>query len=170
MTEIKSTMDIIMEKAKKFSVTDEEKKAFKCRELEGKIKGLIQKYVDGLLDMARLKEDIAALGGEEQGEIVRLLRKEGVDLIQPGENNARLLEILSSAVGVDTHSVKRLLNDFDNKIEQQRVRREHALREDLRKKGISGSAVIPNLDADEEWRKTLSEATRAFKEELKSFA
>ena len=43
MAEIKSTLDIIMEKAKKFSVTEEEKQGFKRQELEGKIKGLVQK-------------------------------------------------------------------------------------------------------------------------------
>ena len=43
MAEIKSTLDIIMEKAKRFSVTEEEKKGFKRQELEGKIKGLVQK-------------------------------------------------------------------------------------------------------------------------------
>ena len=49
MAEIKSTLDIIMEKAKKFSVTEEEKKGFKRQELEGKIKGLVQKALDGVL-------------------------------------------------------------------------------------------------------------------------
>ena len=84
--------------------------------------------------------------------------------------NAPLLEILSSVTGADCRPVRKLLEDFDRKIEQQRLRREDALREDLRKKGISGSAVIPNLDADEKWGRGLSETTQAFKEALKAFA
>ena len=75
MTEIKSTMDIIMEKAKKFSVTEEEKKAFRRHELEGRIKGLIQKYLDALVDLEKLKEDIGALRKEEPKELDQLIRR-----------------------------------------------------------------------------------------------
>jgi DNA-binding protein YbaB len=170
MAEIKSTLDIIMEKAKKFSVTEEEKKAFKRQEMEGKIKGLIQKYLDGLVDMERLKEDIAVLRKDDPEELDHLFRQEAVDRIQPGENSAPLLRVLSSAVGMDTGPIKKLLNDFDRETKQKRVRRERALGEEFRKKGISGSAVIPNLDADEEWGKVASEAKEAFMRELKSFA
>ena len=170
MAEIKSTLDIIMEKAKKFSVTEEEKKGFKRQDLEGKIKGLIQKYVDGLADRERLKEELVALRKDEQEGFDQLIRQEAIDRIEPGESTAPLLEILSFAVGMDTSPVKKLLNDFDSKIKQERGRREKVLREELRKKGISGSAVIPNLDADQKWRKMLSETTQAFKEELKALA
>ena len=170
MAEIKSTMDIIMEKAEKFSVTEEEKKTFRRRELEGKIRGLIQRYLDGLVDISRLKENVAALRKEEAKELDQLIRQEVIDRIQPGEDTKPLLEILLSAVGMDTSPIEKLLEDFEGKIEQQRVRCEDALHEDLRKKGISGSAVIPNLDADEGWRKALSEAIETFKEELKALA
>jgi hypothetical protein len=170
MAEIKSTLDIIMEKAKKFSVSEEEKKVFKRQELEGKIKGLIQKYVDGLVDMERLKEDIVAIRRGVEETFDQLIRQEAIDRIQPGESNAPLLEILSSAVGMDTGPIKKLLGDFDSNIKQERVRREKVLREELRKKGVSGSAVIPNLNADEGWRITMSEAAQGFKEKLKSFS
>jgi hypothetical protein len=168
MGEIKSTMDIIMEKTKGLTMTDEEKQKFRRQEMEGKIKGLIQKYVDGLMGMERLKEAIAKLRARKEQELEQLIRKETMALIQPGESNAPLLEILSSVVGMDPDPIVKLLDDFDSKIEYERAGREQVLREELRKKGISGSAVIPNLDADEEWVKVRSQTTRTFKDELKS--
>jgi len=170
MAEIKSTMDIIMEKAKKYSVTEEEKKAFKRREVEAKIRGLIQKYVDGIVDSQRLEEEIAELRQEGQEEPERLVRKETLDLVQPGESNAPLLEILSSVAGMDIGPIKKLLNDFDSRMGDERAKHEKALRADLQKKGISGSAVIPNLDADEEWLRVKSEAAQTCKETLRSFS
>ena len=166
MGEIKSTMDIIMEKTKHLTMTDEEKQQFKRQKMEGKVKGLIQKYVDGQVGMEKLKEDIADLGAEEQEELEQLIRKETMALIQPGESNAPLLEVLSSVVGMDTDPIMKLLDDFNSKIKQERTGREKVLREELRKKGISGSAVIPNLDADEQWSKVLSETKDAFRQEL----
>jgi hypothetical protein len=170
MAKIKSTMDIIMEKAKKYSVTEEEKRAFKRRDLEGKIRGLIQSYVDSLLDMQRLKEEIAELRHEVQEELERIIRKEAIDLIQPGESNAPLLEILSSVAGMDIRPINELLNDFNSRIGNEKTKHERVLLDELRKKGISGSAVIPNLDADEEWLRTKSEAARRFKQKLRSFS
>jgi hypothetical protein len=170
MGEIKSTMDIIMEKTKNLTMTEEEKKAFKRQETEGKIKGLIQKYVDGLMGMKRLKEDIADLRAKREEELEHLIRKETMALIQPGESNAPLLEILSSVAGMDTDPIRKLLDEFDRKIEHERAGREEVLGEELRKKGISGSAVIPNLDADEEWAKVLSEARDAFGKDLNSLS
>jgi hypothetical protein len=168
MGEIKSTMDIIMEKTKGLTMTEEEKKAFKRQEMEGKIKGLILKYVDGLMGMERLKEDIAGLRTKKQAELEQLIRKETMALIKPGESNAPLLGILSSVVGMDTEPIIKLLGDFDSKIENERAEREEVLGEELRKKGISGSAVIPNLDADEEWAEVLSKAKGTFRKELNS--
>ena len=66
MAEIKSTLDIIMEKAKKFSVTEEEKKGFRRQELEGKIKGLVQKALDGVLDYGRFQTEVVALQAKEK--------------------------------------------------------------------------------------------------------
>jgi hypothetical protein len=169
MAEIKSTLDIIMEKAKKFSVSEEDKKGFRRKELEGKIKGLIQKYVDGLMDMEKLRQDSVALRTDDEETFDQVIRQEAIDRIKPGEINAPLLEILSSAVGMDTGPIKKLLGDLDSRIKEETVRREKVLREELRKKGVSGSAVIPNLNADEGWRERMSEAARAFREELKSY-
>ena len=56
MGEIKSTLDIIMEKTKGLTMTEEEKTAFKSKEMEGKVKGALQKFLDGILDVERLKK------------------------------------------------------------------------------------------------------------------
>lgn len=167
MAEIKSTLDIIMEKAKKYSVTDEDKKVFKRRELEGRIKGLIQKYVDALLDLDRFKMEMAALEPGAQEEIAQVMRTEALKRVKPGVHNESLLEILSVA-GMDTGPVQMLLRDFEERIHGEKAICEKTALEKLREKGISGSAVLPNLDGDEGWLKAVSEAERDFREKLKS--
>ena len=49
MGEIKSTLDIIMEKTKGLTMSEEERTSFKEKELTGKVKGLVQKYINGFL-------------------------------------------------------------------------------------------------------------------------
>ena len=169
MAEIKSTLDIIMEKAEKFTLTEEEKHAFRRRELEGRIKGRIQKYVDGLLDLERFKEETAGFDEKDRPEAAGLMRAEALDRVRPGEKNQPLLDILSLA-GMDTGPLNKLLLDYERKIEEEKERSKALAMERLRKRGISGSAVIPNIDADEEWLKALSELRVAFQEELKALS
>ena len=167
MAEIKSTLDIIMEKAEKYKVTEEEKRVFKRRELEGRIKGLIQKHLDGILDSERLKEEVAALEEKERQEAAEIMRAQVLERIRPGEENGPLLELLS-VIGVNTGSVKALLQAYEKRIaEEQEGFRKGALQA-LRAKGISGSAVVPNLEARKEWREALAEAGSAFHEQLRS--
>lgn len=167
MAEIKSTLDIIMEKAEKYKVTEEEKRVFKRRELEGRIKGLIQKYLDGILDSERLKEEVEAMEEKGRQEAAEIMRAQVLGRIRPGEGNGPLPDILST-LEANTDSVKALLQQYEKRIaEEQEGFRKGAL-EALRAKGISGSAVVLNLEAHKERREVVAEAESAFREQLRS--
>ena len=99
MGEIRSTLDIIMEKSKDLTMSDEEKKAFKEQEMAGKIRGLIQKYLDGSLDMDKLNVEIAALAEKDEEMVKRLIREESVSRIEIEGNNEPLLRVLGEITG-----------------------------------------------------------------------
>jgi hypothetical protein len=167
MAEIKSTLDIIMEKARKFSVTEEEKQGFKRQELEGKIKGLVQKTLDGILDSERFQVEVTALQTKEKELVDRILKEEVVARIELGANNEALLKILENIAGPASSAVSKVLAEFEKKAEKERESCRRALVENFKTKGISGSAVLPNLDADPEWLRSRSEATRQLQDEIK---
>lgn len=167
MAEIKSTLDIIMEKAKKFSVTEEEKKGFKRQELEGKIKGLVQKVVDGVMYPERFQVEVTALQRKEKELVDRILKEEVVARIELGANNEALLRMLEYIAGPASPAVRKALAEFEKKDEKERESCRRALVENFKMKGISGSAVLPNLDADPEWLRSRSEATRQLQDEIK---
>jgi hypothetical protein len=166
MAEIKSTLDIIMAKAKKLTVSEEEKVAFKRKELEGKIRGLVLKYLEGFIDLDRLKAELTPLQ-EEGKEMVREILKEDVlGRIQLGQNNDPLLNMLSKIIGMNIAPIKELLNQFEKRMEREKESRKKILEEELRKRGISGSAVIPNLNGDEKWLRTVLEMNQSFREKM----
>ncbi|MCK9276084.1 MAG: hypothetical protein M0P57_13445 [Syntrophales bacterium] len=49
MAEIKSTLDIIMEKTRGMTLSDQEKKEIRLKEQEGKIKGLVERFSVGFI-------------------------------------------------------------------------------------------------------------------------
>ena len=167
MAEIKSTLDIIMEKAKKFSVTEEEKQGFKRQELEGKIKGLVQKVLDGVLDSERFQVEVVALQAKEKDLVDRVFKEEVVGRIELGANNEALLQLLEKTEGLASGAIRKVVAKSEKKDEKQKELRRKALIESFKKKGISGSAVLPNLEADPEWLRSRSEATRQLQEEIR---
>jgi hypothetical protein len=167
MAEIKSTIDIIMEKAKKLTVTEKEKLAFKRKELEGKIRGLVQKYLDSFIDLDRLKVEIAPVQREGEEMVRELIEVDVLGRIQLGQDNEPLLDMLSKTIGMNIGPIRELLNQFEKRMDREKESREKMLEEELRKTGISGSAVIPNLNGDEEWLRTASELNQLFREKMK---
>ncbi|MCD6306489.1 MAG: hypothetical protein J7M32_09405 [Deltaproteobacteria bacterium] len=166
MGEIRSTLDIIMEKAKKVEVTEEDKATFMRRELEGKARAFIQQYVDGFIDAQRLKEEIEALGPDRHVEAVSALRRESLKRLTPDGDNRPMLEILSRVVGADTAAIENRILTYREKLHANRAQREAALKDHFKSKGISGSAVIPNIKADPEWLSQLAEARERFGREI----
>jgi hypothetical protein len=167
MGEIKSTLDIIMEKAKRFSVTEEEKKGFKRQELEGKIKGLLQKAVDGVLDSERFQVEVFAFQTKEKELVHRILQEEIVARIELGANNEALLKLLENIAGPASPAIRKVLAEFEKRAEKQKDSRRRTLVEKFKTKGISGSAVLPNLDADPEWLRARSEMKGQLQEEIR---
>ena len=168
MGEIKSTMDIIMEKTKGLTLSEEEKAEYKHQELTGKVKSLIQKFLDGHLKQDRFKVEVTALSGKQKNRVNRVIVDESVPHIQLGEQNETIFRIIEETVGVDAGPIREMERAFMDRIEAERRDCEKSLREKLEKKGISGSAVIPNLKADPDWRQYLSDENEAFRAKISS--
>lgn len=168
MGEIKSTLDIIMEKARRIAVTDEEKEAFQRKEAEGKIRGLLQKFLDGFMDMETLKRDLHAFP-DKYGRVAKgFLKNECLGRIDPEKDNSALLQVIEAVEGADIKALRKMLDQFRKDMEQHLNEREKELLRSLKKSGISGSAVIPNIRADHEWRGYVSQRNRVFREELRN--
>lgn len=166
MGEIKSTLEIIMEKTKDLTLTEEEKKEFKQKDMAGKIKGVIQKFLDGILDLNRLKMEIAALEKDNQDMVSRLVIDELLSRIKPQEDNTLFLQILDIREGIDTAPIKEILAGFQKRLAEEKAVYEKGLMNSFKNKGISGSAVIPNINADPVWIDNISEMKKEFEEKL----
>lgn len=170
MGEIRSTFDIIMEKTRGLTMSDEEKKAFKEQEMARKVKGLIQKFLDGILDMDQLRVKVAGLADKGGDMVKRLIREESISRIELGGNNEPLLGALEEITESDDKSLREVLKEFEQSLEREKVSREKGLKKTLEKQGISGSAVVPNINADAEWSRYVSEMREEFKERLNSYS
>jgi hypothetical protein len=165
--EIRSTLDIIMEKTKGLTMTAEEREAIQRNEIDGKIRGLVQRYLDGALDLEKVLREIMAMEGDKQGMALESLKEECRHL-DPDGDASPYLKILETVLKVDTGPVKRLLSAYHEEMHQRKRSWEARAMERLRRRDISGSALVPNLRADSAWLDVVSEEKTAFHKRLSS--
>jgi len=168
MGEIKSTMDIIMEKTKGLTMTEEEKAEYKQQELTGKVRGLIQKFLEGVLKLEKFKVEVAALSAKQENAVNRIIVEESILHIKLGVNNEPVFRILMETAGVDAGPIQEMERAFIDRVAGEQADRQKSLREKLEKRGVSGPAVIPNLKADPDWNQYISDKNETFKTEIRS--
>ncbi len=166
MGEIKSTLDIIMEKTNGLTMTDDEKMAFQKKEAEGEARVLIQRFMGRRMDLDRHKNEVDGMGEEHRDMVTRAILDDSITRIRPGEDNDAILKMWEVLTGMDVSQLREILIDFEHRLEQEKGVRHKALEERLRGKGISGSAVLPNIKADREWIQIDSKMRKEFQEKV----
>ena len=166
MAEIRSTLDIIMEKAKNLTVTDEDKKDFVEKEVQGRVKGLFQKYLDDILSTQQLKTEMASFDEERRPFAEKELRAMCLTAMTVEGDNQPFFDILAQLLGCDIKPVLDLIDEFREQRKKEHDKRTKAQIQTLEARGVSGSAVIPNLKANPSWRSYLSDMADQFQEKL----
>ena len=165
MAEIKSTLDLIMERTKDLTLTDEEKKFIQRKEWEGKVKGWVQKFMDDLIDIHHLKSDLRTQSSEYP-EIRQLLKMELLENIQPDRDNGRIFQLFEEVLNFPSKSLKNMIKSFSKDVKIEAMKRMDSRREELRDKKIYGSSVIPNLHSDDRFLKFIEQRKTGFKQQV----
>ncbi len=169
MGEIKSTLDLVMEKTKHLSLSDEEKQTQKKVEREKRVNGLLQKYQDQVISIEQLHTEYARLKQELNLPDDSFLVHQTMNKIDPTGDNRLLLELLNQFCSSGIDRIDSILSEFQDELNSLSSYRMLELREELAGKySISGSAVVPNLEADDAWQAEAGEIRSRFEEKLEA--
>jgi hypothetical protein len=149
MAEIRSTLDLIMEKTRDLSLSPEEKKKLRGQEWLGKARGWVQKFRDDLIEVQEVKAALQKLGESAGADL--LLKQEIIAALEPGGENGKHWELLENLWTADFKVHQEVLRRFQEELEQARAERIRLALNRLAEKKISGTAVVPNLNRDPEW-------------------
>ena len=162
MAEIKSTLELIMERTKNLTMTDKEKENLQKKEVEGKIGGLIQKYLDDMISVSTFRSEIEQ-SEKTFPEFRQIVETALLDRLHPESGNPKILKVLEQALGIDTEPLQKKISQFQKEMTQERSKIIKSLGDALKKRGFSGSAVIPNPSQDETMQATLQKMKETFK-------
>jgi hypothetical protein len=167
MGEIKSTLDLVLEKTKHLSLAPEERQAQERQTFRRKVKGLIQKYTDQKMKPRRLSQELAALqqahGIPDPSDVHRAI----VDLLRIEDNPRAVLQVLRDQGFTDVAPLETVFHAFDRQVAQLKRERTQQVLEELRQQhGISGSALLPHLAHDTPYQTSIQQLADQFSQEL----
>jgi len=152
MGEIKSTLDLVMEKTRHLTLSQEEKDSQKKAEVHKRLKGLVQKYQDNLLRKDRLEKELNILKKTFDMNIDQILLNLILSSLEPGRHYKMYLELLNEIYGLNVSGLEKIFQDFKGAVKSATEERVREIKADLAKtRFISGTAVVPNLESDSEW-------------------
>ena len=169
MGEIKSTLDLVMEKTKNLNLSDAEKQTQKDKEIESRLKGLVQKFQDEIISLEKFKAEYHSLrkaynlaAGKH-----KLLLNAICARLELGKDNQALIDLLFQFADSDIEGIALVLQDFDTAIQTAASAQSQIAKNQLAGKHfISGSAVVPNLNSDPAWRNKVEEIKAEFQAKL----
>ncbi len=110
MTEIKSTLDIVMEKTKGLRMTEDDKDRFREEELSQTAQGLCRHYLDGQLDWKAVEIDFQGREDRERPLIKRAFYNHLLQSLDIGSYNdqaSRAIEVLSNGKAKEIGEVEK---------------------------------------------------------------
>jgi hypothetical protein len=153
MGEIKSTLELAMERTKNLVMTPEERQEMARREDETRVRAAVRKLLDGELRPAELAEQVAHLQRDRpefsgRDAAYRSIAK----ALVPGENEGITLEALQALGFPRFDDLEKLVRETIAEADQLDAEASERLLGNLAAGGIRGSAVVPNPETDFVWQ------------------
>jgi hypothetical protein len=157
MGEIKSTLELAMERTKKFAISEREKEEIKHQEIFRKATGLFHRYQEGLLTLYEIQREIDRMEEKAAKPVKEALLSRWIDALSLNEENERLFKGIEWLKEREPQELKqkffRLLSQYQKEKEKVKEEVRIQLTEALRKDGIYGNAVEPKIEEGELWKK-----------------
>lgn len=152
MAEIKSTLDLVMERTRHLTLTREERQMQALEEFRKNLAGLILKFQESVITLDRLHHEVEALRDNSGVTDRSVLVAEVAGRLDLEKENGSMLVLLREICRADTSGIVSVLDGCRDALDREKEALAHRKIEELATvRGIRGTAVIPNPDSAEEW-------------------
>ena len=170
MAEIKSTLELAMERTKNLAISGEEREEIKHKEILQKATGLFHRYTEGSLSLKEVEKETGKLEEKTGRRVREMLLSQWTEALSLNGENERLLMGIEFLKGRKVDPWRERLDDLVSRYRQEKERAEEEARDRgvaaLRREGIYGSAVDPRVEGDPLWEKERTRLDRQYGIEL----
>ncbi len=164
MAEIKSAIELAMERTKSLVMDEAEKREFARRDLSDRLRAVGRRFLEGIIgrdEFVAEYEGVRGGKGEKIGCLLGLLVEE-FDAPADKERLFGLMEVVGGQVGGRLADDARALRDaFREELAANAASVRKGIIERLSDMGIKGGSLAPNVEEWEEWKEAVGEAGRS---------
>jgi hypothetical protein len=157
MAEIKSTLELAMERTKKIGISEKERKEIKQKEIGQKVNALSHRYIQGHLSLNEILTEMEKMDEKTQTIAKEALISQWIDGLSWKDEDERLLKGIESLKHRSADQLKekhhQWLAQYRREKEKVKEKVRAQLTEALKREGIHGSAVELNTEASPLWKK-----------------
>jgi hypothetical protein len=170
MAEIKSSLELAMEKTKKFAISEKEKEEIKQKEVLQKATNFFHRYREGHIPLNEILKEIEKMEKKTTITVKEVLLSQWIDSLSLEDDDERTLKGIESLKEQNIDKLKEefhtLLSQYQD--EKEKVKEEVRVQftEAIRRDGIYGSAVEPKLEGAELWKKENEKLVQSYKKKL----
>ena len=161
MAEIKSTLELALERTRGMVISEAEKQEIKKKERSQRAMGFFHRYREGTVLLTELLREIDKMEGETAERVKEILLVRWIDAISLGGENEKILRGIEALKGKPVRTAQekldRLLAQCQGKKDAFEREQTTKMLENLKKEGIHGDAIVPNIQGSTTW-KIFSEA------------
>jgi hypothetical protein len=168
MAEIKSAIELAMERTKNLVMDEKEKERSLIQEGENRLKGFVRRFLEGSVDVDdfRAQYDKLDLPEDSKRALVVDIVVSGFDV---GEDT-KLFDLLHVVDRSLDEGLRKELDSLEKQFSKALEKKSGEVRKRilnrLKEMGISGTALEPNLTAWDEWKEAAAETKKAFNQPL----
>lgn len=152
MAEIKSTLELVMERTRHLRQSEEERQEQAAAEYRKGISGLVQKFRDGALTPERFREDLRLLQETLHMTDSTAILDEIFERMDLDGDVTWALILIGEGFGINPQGISAVADEYRKAVHSAALKRTDEIGKELREKqGIYGIAVVPHLAGDPEW-------------------
>ena len=172
MGEIKSTLDLVLERTRHLTLSSVEKEEIELKEALKKVSGYLSRYRDGVLSLEALLKEMRGLAPEIRHRVRReMTRQMSLALNLSSDTDALIpaMEALADPGWTDLLAgVKRCRTEVRKALQAARGSAEGRMLAELAAAGVRGSAVAVKMEGDQQWIAMKQELMRPCEERLEA--
>jgi hypothetical protein len=170
MAEIKSTLELALERTKKMTISDKEKEEIRQKKLLEKAKGLFHRYREGHAPLSELQKEIERMDEKTSAAVKEFLLSQWINALSFKDEDERLIKGIEWLKNSHIEEVRERFGHLSSQYREVKENTKHEVRirleEALKREGIMGSAVEPNVEGSPLWKEAVEKLDHRYGEKL----
>jgi len=170
MAEIKSAVELAMERTKGLRLSHEEMEKMKEEEVQSKAVGLVNRFLEVDFHLRDVEKELAKFDPQQRKHLEQLFLHHLIEAMSLDRDNDLIFQGLESLLPTSAWMVKKikdLLQKYQRREKDEFQKTQTDLSAGLERLGIGGSAVHPKVEGSPEWERARAAFKPGFEEELK---